>query len=345
MKRKLVTVLALFSIVGCAAFAQTFNVWNEVRLTIEGSKTSIGSISTSTGPNLALRNRAHGTVTFGKFTVEARYDLTSPFTKGATAKSEAKKANLYWRPFDMLEIVFGNDYTRALAGGYITDARDDIGPQSYFGVAQYGKSGFTVGFTGVPGLIVAASLPGGTEFSKNIFINAAINYFIEPAGVNIGAAYGRNTDRYYDTAKGDGGIGVYVDFTKVQGLRLAAGVTYMTMPKAVNIGAAFTYDFEVVKLDLDFDIDAGRSGVTPFNIFGGVSGKVSGFKWFVNAGFCSKPLAGVGYDWFFKIKPGVSYRLGNHGFFAEAVFGYGKGAGDMSVFTYEIPVYWRYYFN
>lgn len=389
--KKVVVLLAIFAVMGSVLTAQTVTLWNElftntVAINASGKLDSNGDVTTGDAYFWGFRDRFHATVNADRWgavvRVQSLLQGTNKDWDAALLSCSATHANVTVRPVNFLKVVFGINYTEAIPGSYLTDARDDFGnaglyvtgntyptaSASYVGIGRYGKDGATVSLKFFENnFTLAFGLPTPQtwkDMDTGAKLNIALNYFFKDLKMNIGGVFGADI-----ATDGNQKFGVYWDYAGLKGLILKAGFTGYTkgganaiVPPtalgdefAAQVDFMFRYGVGAFNVEADFDAtfgnkDAGEA-VTPFNVYLGFDGRVLDKKlfWFVRGGF-----SGVFFNeskmnvWEFNVKPGIQFSVNAHHRLDAAIQigmrSYGEYVGNGTALSLAIPLAWRYTF-
>ncbi|HAH61706.1 MAG TPA: hypothetical protein DCL73_06370 [Treponema sp.] len=252
---------------------------------------------------------------------------------------------LTFRPIQTVSLGFSTDFPAA--GSYLAVEDDNIAG------GKLGSDGFTAAFTGVPGLMLAATVPfssdtdGGYNWFKHTETDDDGDETTTYLNFGFGAEYSFadkgtlaavvhnpvNTDSF--------GYGVYGSLTPVEGLAVYGGYAYrdedgicdVAGDNLFNASVSYTKDAfgcaaDYVSTDTDFYTGVNVS----YNVTETINVALGGT---VNAEY-DDASSGT-----YVLKPAVTYTPGEIGeFYAEADFSFVDEDFDSVCF----PVYWKYSF-
>lgn len=266
--KKILGILAIFTIVGGLVFAQSVQVsgYNELY-----SKTVHQQIDDAEGAHLifwGLRNRTGVKVDAGSWGADARYQLLLSSLNQTdygdyamvTLLNENKnwQANFWFKPISGITLYLGNDYGRQVAAGEVAawDGRmghmtlwnsgshikpnEDNVVKSVYDPSEtmfsgkssrYASNGITLEVTAIPNVKLAMNLP------MNEIYWSEIRQFTLPfnlaADVNIANLFDVGVvykGGFMQATREHSTIGAYVDFVGVKGLKIQAGWTGVVNP-------------------------------------------------------------------------------------------------------------------
>lgn len=335
-KKSFMFFLIVLLVLSGAVFAQNYQVSNE--LGSEGLYQTRGDDSGFAG----LYDEVSGLIHFSKFSVQGEYRLIlGDGFDTYNLYGHVKKANIWFRPVQGLEIAVGNEFYLALPGSFMK-VYDDYSPNGW-----YGKEKFGLSFTYKP-VRFGMNIPEmsfGDDFSMKI--NLGVDVSLNEA-FNIGAAYRMDNESFGLFANYSGKKGLYVG-----GGYVYNGVSLLDIQVDHLVDFTILYDTGRFSLGGDLELTFTEEEQTPF--YNGLIFMVditrnlafeADTKWFV----LFRDNDNLNDPWELTVHPRFVFSSGKHELVGGVKFLFAKpGAlkdsdADKADVNFAIPVSWKYTF-
>lgn len=318
MKKTLGVVLAC-ALAASSAFAQSLSFSNEVSLDpvlIQKDSATFNDLSDEV------------VIDFASEKVEAGVDVTFSLTKnldGVVNGIDYTDVDVDWyavfKPVDMVTLALSKSYN--VAGSYFYVEDDNMVG------GNMGSEGFTVLFTGVPGLTLASSVPFANSFEKfDIRFGAEYN-------INDVVSLGATVQDAFDSEEIN--FGVYAAVAPVEGFSFNVGYSYNDGIRVVNGSNIFNFSASYGVEDFTVAVDYATSSTF---CYAGVNFDVSVTD-VVGLSLCGTIDADYEGNYIMGVAPKATFAINENNEFSVKVSTEFTSAGDYAI---SFPLSWTYSF-